>query len=127
MPKSQANKPKFTTEEVKEIIIQSIQDKQGSDAVCLDLRNINESITDYFIICHAGSTVQVKAIADEIYRQVKDQTDQYATHSEGYDYLEWVLLDYIDIVVHIFNKDKRKFYDLEELWSDAPIEQYEEV
>ena len=127
MPKSQPINTKYTTEEVKEIIIQSIQDKKGGDIVCLNLRNINEAITDYFIICEADSTVQVKAISDEIYRQVKDQTGQYATHMEGYDYLEWVLLDYLDIVVHIFYKDKRTFYNLEELWSDATVEQFEEV
>ncbi len=127
MTKSQAINPKFTTEEVKEIVIQSIQDKKGSDVVCLDLKKINEAITDYFIICEADSRVQVKAIADEIYRQVKDQTGYNASHTEGYDYLEWVLLDYLDIVVHIFYKDKRRFYDLEELWSDASVEQFEEV
>ena len=127
MTKSQAIEHKYTTEEIKEIIIQSIQDKKGSDIACLDLRKINEAITDYFIICQADSTVQVKAIADEVYRQVKDQTGQPAAHSEGYDFLEWVLLDYLDIVVHIFYKDKRKFYNLEELWSDAPVEEFEEV
>ena len=127
MTKSPATNPKYTTEQVKEIVIQSIQDKQGSDVVCLDLRKINEAITDYFIICDADSTVQVKAISDEIYRQVKDQTGYYVSQMEGYDYLEWVLLDYLDIVVHIFYKEKRKFYNLEELWSDAKVEQFEEV
>lgn len=127
MTKSLAINPKYTTEEVKEIVIQSIQDKQGSDVVSLDLTEINEAITDYFIICEADSKVQVKAIADEIYRQVKDKAGYNASHTEGYEYLEWVLLDYLDIVVHIFYKDKRRFYDLEELWSDAPVEQFEEV
>ena len=127
MTKSPAISLKYTTEQVKELVVQSIQDKKGADIVCLDLRKINEAITDYFIICEADSTVQVKAIADEIYRHIKEQTGYYATHTEGYDYLEWVLLDYIDIVVHIFYKDKRKFYNLEELWGDAQVEQFQEV
>lgn len=127
MTKSQLINTENSTEEVKEIIIKSIQEKQGSDVVCLDLRDINEAITDYFIICHADSTVQVKAISDEINRQVKEQTGQYSSHTEGYENLEWVLLDYIDIVVHVFYHQRRDFYKLEELWSDANVEVFEHV
>lgn len=127
MTKSQLINREISTEEVKEIIIKSIQEKQGSDIVCLDLKDINEAITDYFIICHADSTVQVKAISDEINRQVKEQTGQYCNHTEGYENLEWVLLDYMDIVVHVFYHKRREFYKLEELWSDANVEVFEQV
>ncbi|MCH8331799.1 MAG: ribosome silencing factor [Bacteroidetes bacterium] len=108
-----------------DLIIQSIQDKKGQRIVSLDLRNINESITDYFIICEADSTIQVKAIAENIVEKVHELTGVNPSHKEGFENLEWVLLDYFDTVVHVFHKTTREFYKLEELWSDVPTTEYE--
>jgi ribosome-associated protein len=104
---------------LNELIIESISDKKGLDIVSLDLRHIEEAIADFFILCTAESTTQVKAIADHIYQQVKENTGDTPWHTEGRQNLEWVLIDYVDTVVHIFLRDKRAHYNLEELWSDA--------
>ncbi|WP_129717102.1 ribosome silencing factor [Pedobacter sp. SYP-B3415] len=104
---------------LSELAVHGIQEKKGNDIVRLDLRNIFSSVSDYFVIASADSSTQVKAIADsvehEIYKQV--QTDPW--RKEGFENADWIILDYIDIVVHIFKTEKRQFYGIEELWGDA--------
>ncbi|PST85039.1 ribosome silencing factor [Pedobacter yulinensis] len=104
---------------LSELAVHGIQEKKGNDIVRLDLRNIFSSVSDYFVIASADSTTQVKAIADsvehEIYKHV--QTDPW--RKEGFENADWIILDYIDIVVHIFRTEKRHFYGIEELWGDA--------
>jgi ribosome-associated protein len=95
-----------------------IFNKNGFDVKILDLRELT-TMADYFVICSADSDTQVKAIADEIDRNLKDDGIQL-WHKEGYRALNWVLLDYVDVVVHVFKKDVRIFYNLERLWGDAP-------
>ena len=112
--------------ELNDSIIESIQDKKGRGIVCLDLTQINDAITDFFIICEADSTTQVKAISDHITKNVKDKTGEVPWHTEGYENLEWVLVDYVNVVVHIFHHTKREFYQLEELWSDAVVTTYDD-
>ena len=94
--------------------------KKGFDVNIMDLRKL-ASFADYFVICSADSDVQVKAIADQIDRTLREEGIK-CWHKEGLKALTWVLLDYIDVVVHIFRKDARDFYNLEKLWGDAPIE-----
>jgi len=94
--------------------------KKGFDVLKIDLRNL-VSFTDYFILCSADSDVQVKAIADQIDKALSDEGIK-CWHREGLKALTWVLLDYVDVVVHIFKKDAREFYNLEKLWGDAPSE-----
>jgi ribosome-associated protein len=101
------------------IIIESIQDKKGEEIVSLDLREIQDGVCDFFIICHASVGIQIKTIAEHIVEQVKEKTGRLPYHQEGLANLEWVLIDYVDIVVHVFLKQKREFYQLEELWADA--------
>ncbi|MBN1301713.1 MAG: ribosome silencing factor [Melioribacteraceae bacterium] len=96
-----------------------ILSKKGYDIRILDLRTIS-TIADYFIICSAGSDVQVKAIADEIDKKLRDIGIKCYL-KEGYEALNWVLLDYFDVVVHIFRNEARTFYNLEKLWGDAPV------
>ncbi len=98
-----------------------IFNKKGYDVRILDLRNL-ASFTDFFVICSADSDIQVKAIADEIDKQLRDEGIK-SWHIEGYRALNWVLVDYVDVVVHIFKKDARDFYKLEKLWGDAPSEE----
>ena len=106
-------------ETLKKEIIEAILDKKGENVVSLDLKPINDAVTDYFIVCDALTTIQVKAIAEHVADQVKERTGQRPWHKEGFENLEWVLLDYVDVVVHIFRTETREFYKLEELWEDA--------
>jgi ribosome-associated protein len=101
-------------------IIQSIQSKKGEHIVSLDLRKIPEAVADFFIICVASSKTQVKAIADFIADEVKIHCQENPFHHEGGQTAQWVLIDYVNVVVHVFLPEARKFYRLEEMWSDAP-------
>ncbi len=100
-------------------IINAIQDKKGEDIVSLDLRKIPEASADFFIVCQASSTTQVKAISDFIEDQVKTICEEMPYKHEGRQALQWVLIDYINIVVHVMHPEARKFYKLEDMWSDA--------
>ena len=94
--------------------------KKGFNVLSIDLRNL-VSFTDYFVICSADSDTQVKAIADEVDKVLSDDGIK-CWHKEGLKALSWVLLDYVDVVVHVFKKDSREYYNLEKLWGDAPSE-----
>ena len=109
---------------VSELAIFGIQEKKGNDIVRLDLRNIFSSVSDYFVICHADSSTQVKAIANSVEDEIFKATQQEPWRKEGLEYGEWILLDYIDVVVHIFRTDKREFYGVEDLWGDAEVKFY---
>jgi len=100
-------------------IIQAIQEKKAENIVSLDLRKIHEAVADFFIICEARSHIQVKAIADFIEEEVKKNCDEDAYKHEGRQSSQWVLIDYVNVVVHIMLPEVRKFYKLEDMWSDA--------
>ncbi len=106
------------------VIIQAIQDKKGEKIISLDLRKINEAVSDFFIVCEAGSTTQVRAIADFIEKEVKQKCDEHPYMHEGKQTMQWVIIDYINVVVHIMLPDSRGFYKLEEMWSDAVMEEH---
>ncbi|SMO60240.1 ribosome silencing factor [Solitalea koreensis] len=110
---------------MSEIIIHGIQEKKGNDIVRLDLRNIKSSVTDYFIICDAESTTQVRAIADSIEHEMFKALKEEPWQKEGFGTADWILLDYVSVVVHIFRKEKRYFYGVEELWGDAEIKTFQ--
>ncbi len=100
-------------------IIAAIQDKKGEDIVSLDLRKINEAVADFFIICEASNQPQIRAIADNAMARVMELCDEKPYHHEGYNNLHWVLIDYVNVVVHVMLTENREFYRLEEMWSDA--------
>jgi ribosome-associated protein len=102
-------------------IINAIQEKKGGKIVSLDLRKIPEAVADFFIICQANSNTQIKAIADFIEEDVKDKCGEAIYKHEGRQAQQWILIDYINIVVHIMLPEPRKFYQLEEMWSDAAV------
>jgi ribosome-associated protein len=106
-------------------IIAAIQEKKGENIVSLDLRKINEAVADFFIICEAGNQPQIKAIAENIEEQVRIHCDEDPYHHEGFQSLQWVLVDYVNVVVHVMLTENRKFYKLEEMWSDATAEKHE--
>lgn len=101
-----------------ERIIHHIMEKKGDDIVVIDLRKIT-SIADYFIIAQGNSNVQVKAIADEVKEKMAKEDGQHPWHVEGMEGQRWILLDYVDIVVHIFDPKTRNYYDIEKLYEDA--------
>jgi ribosome-associated protein len=105
-------------------IIHAIKEKKGEHIVSFDLRKIPEAVADFFIICEASSTTQVKAIADFIEAHVKDTVDDIPYRSEGQKTANWILVDYVSIVVHVMHPETRKFYKLEEMWSDAVVEEF---
>lgn len=105
-------------------IIRAIQDKKGENIVSLDLRKIPEAVADFFIICEANNQPQIRAISDSIEMEVKQKCGELPYRHEGKQNLQWVLIDYVNIVVHIMTGETRKFYKLEEMWSDAPLEEH---
>lgn len=106
-------------------IIHAIQEKKGTDIVSLDLRKIPEAVADFFIICQAGSNTQIKAIADFVEEHVAKVCDERPYKHEGKQSMQWVLIDYVNVVVHIMLPEPRKFYKLEEMWSDAPLDEHD--
>ncbi len=107
-------------------IIKAIGDKKGEHIVSLDLRKIPEASADFFVICQATSTTQVRAICDNIEDVVKKDCDESPYKHEGRTAMHWVLIDYVNIVVHVMQPDARKFYKLEEMWSDAPLQGHDD-
>lgn len=103
-------------------IIKAIQDKKGENIISLDLRKIHEAVSDFFIICEASNPQQVRAIGEFVEEEAKKHCNEIAYKHEGYQALQWVLIDYVNVVVHVMMPDIRKFYQLEEMWSDAPSE-----
>ncbi len=100
-------------------ILSAIQDKKGEEVVSLDLRKIPEAVADFFLICEARSQPQVRAIAEHIEDQVKEKCGEIPYRREGNQKLQWVLIDYVNVVVHVMLPENRTFYQMEEMWSDA--------
>ena len=107
-------------------IIKASQDKKGEHIISLDLRKILEASADFFIVCEASSTTQVRAICDAIEDQVRKDCNEAPYKHEGRQALQWVLIDYVNVVVHVMHPDARKFYKLEEMWSDAGSQLHED-
>ncbi len=110
---------KDSSENLSKYIVKGIQEKKGTEIVILDLKAIKNAIADYFIICSGNSDTQVDAISESVEKEVFEGTRQDPWHKEGFKNKEWILLDYVDIVVHIFKKDVRKHFSIEDLWGDA--------
>ena len=108
------------TEVLKEEVIKGIQEKKGLDITCLNLAKIKSTVCDYFVVCHGTSNTHVNAIAESIEEHVVKNTGVKPRRKEGYSNAEWILLDYLDVVVHVFQQHVREFYNLEDLWADAP-------
>lgn len=99
-------------------IVKAVDDKKATDIVILDVKGL-ATFADYFVICTGGSNIQVKSIADNIEKELEENQNEVAMRKEGYQKGHWVLLDYNNIIVHVFLPDDREFYDLERLWGDA--------
>ena len=110
-----------------EAVVEGIQEVKGKDIVHLDLREVPNTVSDHFIICHGDSGTQVDAILRSVERFALEKAGEKPWHTGGLSNSEWVLLDFVDVVVHIFHKDKRGYYALEDLWGDAASRRYENV
>ena len=104
-----------------DLVVRGMQDKKASDIVVLNLKELKNAVADYFIICSANSDTQIDAVARSVEEEIEKVTGESPWQTEGRTNREWVLLDYVDVVVHVFLRDRRKFYALEELWGDANI------
>lgn len=119
-------KNKIAKIDLKDAIVNGMLEKKANKITVLDLRKLSSAMADYFIICHATSDKQVNAIADSIEEIVRKQTGEKPWHVEGSEQSDWILLDYFDIVAHVFKEEKRDFYAIEELWGDAEITEIDE-
>ncbi len=108
-----------------DLIIEGIKEKKGKEIVSIDISKLENSVCRYFIICHGDSNTQVSAIANWIEKVVEDELDEKVWKKQGFENAQWILLDYVDVVVHIFQKETRDFYNLESLWADGKIEKFE--
>ncbi|WP_462235707.1 ribosome silencing factor [Ekhidna sp.] len=107
-------------------MVEGMLDKKAIDVVVMDLREVKHAIADYFVICSGNSDTQIDAISESVEEQIHKNSKQNPWKREGRQNKEWILLDYVDVVAHVFNKEKRTFYGLEELWGDAKITRIEE-
>ncbi|MFT7614302.1 MAG: ribosome-associated protein [Parvicellaceae bacterium] len=114
-----------TSKILAETVVKGMQEVKGSEIRILDLSNISGAVCTFFVICHGDSHTQVEAIARSIERQTGKDLGEKAWHVEGKENAEWVLLDFVDVVVHVFYRESREFYNIEGLWADAPVEEFE--
>lgn len=108
-------------EELSRLVVHGMLEKKAANIVVMDLRNVKNAITDFFVICSGNTDTQIDAIATSIDEEIFKASKLHPWHQEGKQNREWILLDYVDVVAHVFRKDRRKFYDLESLWGDAEL------
>ena len=123
MPKKQSKE----SAHLKTIIVEGILKKKGKNVIALNLTKLPNAVSNYFVICHGSSKTQVEAIAESVLDGVMKANAGKPWHKEGFENAEWILLDYVDVVVHIFMEETRLFYNLEGLWADAEIEAFKEI
>ena len=114
-------KTEVSTDQLITGIIKGIEEVKGNDITILDLREIENTVCDYFIICNGTSNTQVNAIVGSVQKMVSKELKDKPWHIEGAENAEWVLMDYVNVVVHVFQKHIREFYDIEGLWGDAKV------
>jgi ribosome-associated protein len=125
--KAQVKPVGLEAEKLNALIVDAIQDIKGKNIVLLDLRHLHDAPTDFFIICEGDSNVQVRSIGDNIRKRLKEEMDISPSHIEGLTNSLWVLVDLFTVVVHIFYRETRAFYELEDLWSDAIFTEYKNI
>lgn len=107
------------TKQLNNLIVEALQDLKAEQIITLDLRELDDTVADFYIVCHGNSNTQVSALSDAVYQKVKDEIGELPKAQEGKASANWIILDYFDTVVHIFHKEAREYYQLEELWNDA--------
>ena len=109
----------ITPKELVDAVVEGIQEKKGKNIVVLDMTRIDNSICKYLVICEGDSNIHVDAVADSVDDYVREKLSEKPYHIEGQNNAEWILIDYVDVIVHVFQKSVREFYNLEGLWADA--------
>jgi ribosome-associated protein len=122
MPHKQAS-----TDNLAQVVVQGMLEKKANNVVVIDLRELKSSVTDIMVICHGESDRQTDAIAQSVVEQVKKQTGENPFGKEGFREAQWVLIDYINVVAHVFKKEIREFYNIEDLWADGKVTEIESV
>ena len=112
-------------DQLARLVINAALEKKASNIAVMEMREVS-GVADYFIVCTGGSELQIRAICDEVRQQVKEQIHETPWHKEGETHYSWVVLDYVDVVVHVMDSEKRAYYQLERLWGDANIEYIED-
>lgn len=124
---SRASEVQDPQQDLSDLIVDSIQDIKGKNIVKMDLRHLDDRPADYFIVCEGDSSVQVKAIADNISKRAKQELAMYPSNVEGASGAKWILVDFFDVVAHVFHPEAREYYQVEELWNDAHTTEYEDL
>ncbi len=114
------------TAELLKAVLNGISEKKGQNPAVIDLRKTGNSISDYYVVCHGSSNTNVSAIAESVVDEVRIKTGDKPRHLEGKREAEWILVDFFDVVVHVFQEEYRNHYEIEELWADADIKYIEE-
>lgn len=114
-------KKAFKSKMISELIVEGMKEMKALDIMVLDLRKINNAVTDYFVICSGTSGTQINSISESVEKIVFETTKNYPWKKEGKINKEWILIDYVDVIIHIFKKEKREFFALEEFWGDSVI------
>ncbi len=122
-----AKKKKAESEKLSRTIARGMQEKKASQIVVMDLRKVKNAVADFFVLCSGNSDKQLDAIADSIDEEVYKTLNENPWYTEGKNNKEWILLDYINVVAHVFRKDRRQYYALEKLWGDAEITELEDL
>jgi len=118
MPRKKKTEP---WEPLISVITEAMADRKAREPVILNLSGIKGAVCDAFVICHGTSVTQVEAISNHLIREVRKKTGIHPGHTEGMENAEWILIDYFDVVIHVFLEERRKFYNLEQLWADAEV------
>jgi len=119
-------KKNISSEELAQLVVKGMQERKATNIVVMDMRKVKNAFTDYFVVSSGSSDTQVEAIAESVDKEVWEATRNNPRSTEGKANREWILVDYYDVIVHVFKKDRREFYKLEELWGDAEFTYIEE-
>lgn len=118
--------PRHSAAQLAACAVDAMAERKARDITVMDLRGISGAVADYFVVGTGGSDRQIRAVANAVDEHLEETCDERPWHTEGREHLQWVLLDYVDMVVHVFSEEKRAYYDLERLWGDARIERVPE-
>lgn len=111
----------MTSEELSNLVVKGMEDRKAEDIVLMDLREVKGAVTDFFVLCSGNSDTQIEAIAESVEEEVQKGISENPWRKEGFTNKEWILIDYVNVVAHVFKKEKRHFYGLEDLWGDAKV------
>jgi ribosome-associated protein len=112
-------KKDISSQELAQLVVKGMQERKAQNIVLMDMRNVKNAFTDFFVVCSGTSETQIDAISESVDKEVWEASKQHPRSMEGKANREWILVDYYDVIVHVFKKDRREFYKLEELWGDA--------